>query len=435
MSIIIRIPKRAKPILKDTSRDIVVLAHRRWYKTSVGIWKCLLGNYALKGALKDPKTNYFIVFPTYKQGKMVAWDLLKDYSSRFNPKINESELTVAFFNGSKVSIKGADKPDSLRGPGLDGLVLDEWAFHEKPDEEITILRPALADRQGWMLKVTSVNGENHAWQDYQTAESRYMFKASESGVISQEELKSMRDVMDEDEYLQEMECVPLHLSGAIYKEFDETRHVIREKDYPDIPKHWNFIVGLDWGITHNTAIVFCAVDYDGNFIVWDEIVDNQKPVDYYVPIIKEKMRNKRFDFYISPDTLRKDRFKGGVQYSIFQEFYEQGLAPIAANNQVIAGINKVKQLLRADKIKIFERCSELITGIKRYRWKENTLKEEPAKVRDDEVDALRYAIATYFTEAQAPEDGPPEEAEEDYPFHNLDPVTGYPIRNYEEVYV
>ena len=189
-----------------------------------------------------------------------------------------------------------------------------------------------------------------------------------------------------------------------YKEFDESRHVIREADYPVLDSYWTYLVGLDWGISHNCAIMFCAVDYDGHFIVWDEIVDHEKPVDYYAPLIKAKMVGKNYDFFISPDTLRRDKFRNGVQYSVFQEFSEQGLLPICANNQVDAGINKNKQLLANGKISIFERCTELRAGIRRYKWKETTGgHEEPAKIRDDEVDAWRYAVATYFSNPDKPE--------------------------------
>ncbi|MEA3493760.1 MAG: terminase family protein [Candidatus Margulisiibacteriota bacterium] len=392
MEIDVKIPKRAECVMEDPSRDISVIAHRRWYKTRLGIDKCMLGNRAgHKGAVKDPGTNFFIVLPTYKQAKMVAWDILKGRSKPFGAKANESDLTVTFFNGSKISLKGSDKPDSLRGPGLDGRVLDEWAFHDKPEVSTKILRPALADCKGWSLKTTTLDGENHAWDDHKAAESSYMFKASETGVLSKEELDLMRKEMPEDEYLQEMECIPLHLAGSIYKEFDEKVHVVKPFE---IDPRCNFIVGLDWGISHKTAILFCAVDFYGNFIVYDELVDHDKPVDYYAPQIMKKMGGKQYLFPISPDTLKRDKFRDGVRYSVFQEFVEQGMDPTIANNSVHAGINKIKQLLILDKIKIFDHCTELIAGMKRYKWKADV--DEPAKVVDDEVDGLRYAVATYF---------------------------------------
>lgn len=394
----IKMPLRTKAVLEDPSRDIVVIAHRRWIKTIMGVHKCMFGNqHGHKGAIKDPGTNFFIVLPTYKQAKMVGWNILKERSLPFNAKCNETELTVVYPNRSQISLKGSDNPDSLRGGALDGLDLDEWAFHEKPEISTKILRPALADRKGWRLKTSTLNGENHCWDDYITAESRYMFKASESGVLPADELAAMRREMSEDEYLQEMECIPMHLAGAIYKEFDESRDVIDEFQPSN---DWTHIVSLDWGISHKTAIMFSCVDFDGNYITYDEYVDNEKPADHYAAIIKKKMAGKRYSFFISPDTLRRDKFRNGVQYSVFQEFCEQGLTPVVANNQVLAGINKTKQLLASGKKKITKNCSELIAGYKRYRWKDG--QDEPAKIMDDEIDADRYGVATHFSSPSKP---------------------------------
>jgi len=384
--------------LENSSRDINLIAHRRWLKTRLGLLKCIYGNKEHKGAIKDPGTLYFDVFPTYKQAKMVAWDILKEYSKPFDVKSHETELTVIYPNGSKICLKGSDKPDSLRGPGLDGLVLDEWPFHDKPEISTRILRPALADKKGWRLKVGTLNGENHGWDDYQACDpaSRYLIKASESGVLSAEELTDMKKEMTEEEYLQEMECIPIHFGGQVFKEFDEQVHVV---DRVTLDKDWNYIVALDWGLSHNTAVMYCAIDFQGNFIVYDELIDNDKPVDYYAPIIRDKMTAK-YDFFVPPDTMKKDKFRQGIRYSVFEEFCEQGLSPIIANNQVHAGINKLKQLFASNKIKISRNCTELIAGLKRYKWKEGV--DEPIKIRDDEVDSLRYAVATYYSEAKKP---------------------------------
>lgn len=388
------IPTRAKQIMSDCSRDISLVAHRRWLKTRVGILKTIFGNKQLKGALKDPGSNFFVVLPTYKQAKMVAWDILKDYARPFSVKANESELVVIFPNNSKISLKGSDKPDSLRGGALDGCVFDEWAFHENPEVATRILGPALADRKGWKLKTTTLNGENHAWEDHLAAESKYLFRASETGVIAPDELERLKKELPEEEYLQEMECIPLRYAGQIYKEFEEARNEVKVPF--DIPGSWTHIIGLDWGLSHNTAIVFGAIDYDGNLYIYDEVIDNDKPVQYYAQIIRDKIAGISYQCFISPDTLAQDHFRHGVRYSVYQEFQDNGINVRVANNSVIAGINKCKQLFIAGKLRIFSRCIELKQGLKRYKWKQGEGKEAPAKVKDDEVDALRYLVATYF---------------------------------------
>jgi hypothetical protein len=53
-------------------------------------------------------------------------------------------------NGSMIRLYGADNPDALRGPYLDGVVLDEFA-DMKPEVWYEVVRPMLADRQGFAL--------------------------------------------------------------------------------------------------------------------------------------------------------------------------------------------------------------------------------------------------------------------------------------------
>ena len=53
----------------------------------------------------------------------------------------------------------ADDPDALRGVGLDGVVLDEAAFM-KEEAWVNGIRPALSDRQGWAMFLTTPCGMN-----------------------------------------------------------------------------------------------------------------------------------------------------------------------------------------------------------------------------------------------------------------------------------
>jgi hypothetical protein len=99
-----------KPLFEDEARHQVIVAHRRFGKTSYGVYRCLLA------ALSKKDSRYFIILPTYTQGKMVAWKMLRRYSEPlkdFITKVNESTLTVEFVNGASIEIKGSDNPDSL----------------------------------------------------------------------------------------------------------------------------------------------------------------------------------------------------------------------------------------------------------------------------------------------------------------------------------
>jgi phage terminase large subunit len=123
----------------DSHRFSVAVCHRRFGKTVAAI------NQIIKAAVLCGRDNprYAVVCPTYTQAKRVAWDYVTQYTRPLDPKVNISELRVDFM-GRRISLYGADNPDSLRGIYLDGVVLDEVG-DMNPKIWNEILRPALAD--------------------------------------------------------------------------------------------------------------------------------------------------------------------------------------------------------------------------------------------------------------------------------------------------
>ena len=66
--------------------------------------------------------------PYYNQAKTVAWDVIKEFARPVLASApNEAELRVDLLGGSRISLYGGDNGDRRRGPGLDGVVLDEYA--------------------------------------------------------------------------------------------------------------------------------------------------------------------------------------------------------------------------------------------------------------------------------------------------------------------
>ena len=108
-------------------------------------------NHLIKAAVQNDKESprYAYIAPTYTQAKRVAWDYLLKYTQPLGATANHSELRVDFW-GRRISLYGSDNFDSLRGQYFDGVVLDEIGDQD-PRIWNEIIRPALADRQGWAL--------------------------------------------------------------------------------------------------------------------------------------------------------------------------------------------------------------------------------------------------------------------------------------------
>lgn len=150
-------PKQAE-VFNNDCRFRVVVAGRRFGKTKLSMLTMLA--WATK---KNQKIWY--VAPTYKMAKQIMWNDLKSWVPReWVSKTRENELSMEFRNGSRIDLKGADKPDSLRGVSLDYLVLDEFQDID-PVTWKTVLRPTLADRKGHALFIGCVRGDTRVLSD------------------------------------------------------------------------------------------------------------------------------------------------------------------------------------------------------------------------------------------------------------------------------
>jgi phage terminase large subunit len=230
----------------DSHRFAVAVCHRRFGKTVAAI------NQIIKAAVLCERDNprYAVVCPTYTQAKRVAWDYVTQYTRPLDPKVNISELRVDFM-GRRISLYGADNPDSLRGIYLDGVVLDEVG-DMNPKIWTEILRPALADSMGWALFIGTPKGQNHFKELRDRAETEadwalLEFKASETNILPETELAAARKEMGDDKYFQEFECsfsaaVEGSYYGTILNELAEER--FKEIPRDDLCK--TFAAGI-WG--------------------------------------------------------------------------------------------------------------------------------------------------------------------------------------------
>lgn len=215
----VKIPYTPRPHWKkihkelETHRFSVLVCHRRFGKT-VGVV-----NHEVKAAclnnIRAPRYAY--VAPFRNQAKQIAWSYLKYYTSVIpGVKVNESELFVELpskhpnSEGARIYVIGADNPDNLRGAYWDGVVLDEFA-QIKPELYGEVIRPALADRNGWAIFVGTPKGQNQFYETYKKAltDDRWFVcfhRADESGVLPDAEMEDMRKDMSDAEWRQEMLC-------------------------------------------------------------------------------------------------------------------------------------------------------------------------------------------------------------------------------------
>jgi len=327
--------------LLDGKRFAVVVAHRRFGKTVAAL------NHLIREAVLNEKETprYAYIAPTYGQAKRVAWDYLVKYTTPLGGTNNISELRVDFW-GRRIQLYGSDNPDSLRGQFFDGVIIDEVG-DQNPKIWTDIVRPALTDRKGWCLFIGTPKGHNHFKELRDRAEKEegwglLEFKASETGVVDDTELKAAKNEMGEDKYRQEFECsfdaaVEGSYYGQMLNELEEKKHM------QEIPREElsRTFTAWDLGMGDSTSIwVAQLVGTEVRLIDYYE--NHGVGLDHYVKWIKDNDYLKAE--HILPHDVRVREL--GTGKSRMEMLEESGLeVKIAPRMGLDDGIQAVRRLL------------------------------------------------------------------------------------------
>ena len=133
-----------KQVWADDTRFKIVAAGRRTGKSRLAAWMLIVN------ALQADKGQVFYVAPTQGQARDIMWQTLLDLAHPVVVSAHINNLQIKLVNGATISLKGADRPETMRGVSLKFLVMDEYA-DMKPEVFEQILRPALADQKGGEL--------------------------------------------------------------------------------------------------------------------------------------------------------------------------------------------------------------------------------------------------------------------------------------------
>jgi len=162
-SLNVKLHDKQREVFDDNHRFKIVAAGRRFGKSRLAAWLLLIE------ALQSTSKDVFYVAPTYQQARDILWGLLKELGHEVIKSAHENTSVLTLVNNRKIYLKGADRPDTLRGVGLCFCVIDEYA-DIKPNVWEQILRPALADVQGKALFIGTPKGRNHFYDLYKYAE-------------------------------------------------------------------------------------------------------------------------------------------------------------------------------------------------------------------------------------------------------------------------
>lgn len=397
------------PYHERDARWSVIVAHRRCGKTVACI------NDLIRRAVTNEREDgrYAYIAPLFNQAKDVAWLYLKKYAAPLlaSPP-NETELRVDLVNGSRIRLYGADNPDRLRGLYLDGVVLDEFA-DMAPSIWGEVIRPLLADRQGWATFIGTPKGRNQFYEIFDRANANQgewlslKLRASETGILPQSELDAARLDMTPEQYEQEFECsFEAAIIGAYYgKDIAELERAGRITNVAYDPL---LLVHTAWdlGVGDSTAIWFWQMS--GTEIrVIDHYENSGFGLPHYSQVIDSKGYKRGTD-YVPHDARVKELGTGRTR---IETMHSLGLKPaVVPNQKLMDGINAVRLTLPRvwfDQTK----CAEGIEALRQYRadYDEKTRAFKDTPKHDwtsHSADAFRY-LCVAWRELAKPEEPKP----------------------------
>ena len=213
----------------DNKRFQVVAAGRRTGKSRYAAWKLIVK------ALEAKRGQVFYVAPTQGQARDIMWQTLLEVGHPVISSSHVNNLQIKLVNGITIALKGADRPETMRGVSLYYLVMDEYA-DMKPEVWEQILRPALADLKGDALFIGTPMGRNHFYDLHQYASlskdkdwQGYHFTSYDNPLLDEEEINAAKNSMSAFSFRQEFMASFEAQGSELFKE----EHVVFSEEEPD----------------------------------------------------------------------------------------------------------------------------------------------------------------------------------------------------------
>lgn len=388
-----RLKDKQRKIFKSKKRFKVVAAGRRGGKSYLSVYTLITSSLSVSGV-------YYYVAPTFQQARDIIWKILKDKSpNQVTKKINESRLEIEFINGSTIQLKSAEKPDTLRGVSLSGVVLDEFAMMRNAEEIWQeVIRPALSDKEGWAIFISSPKGRNYFYELYNQAKTlydweSYQFTTLEGGYVPESEIQSARNDLDERTFRQEYLATFESYEGLVVHNFD------RELNSSDviIEEYDTLIIGIDFNVNKMPCAIYVK---RGKQLHLVDFLFGSFNTDELMKALTIKYKNKMIFHTDASGIANKSSAGGKTDISIIQSCGYQ-VMNLNKNPNIIDRVNAFNSMVvnNANERNFFISKSvkdkRVIETLEKHYFSENGLPNKSHAYHDDIFDALSYPAYHY----------------------------------------
>lgn len=361
----------------------------------------------LKAAQKKKSLCWYVA-PSYSMARDIMWDKLNDLiPKQLIKRKHETKLIIWLKNGSQIQLKGADKPDSLRGRGVDFVVLDEFQDF-KAEAWDKVIFPTLADKQGRALIIGTPKAYNQLYDVYARGQDAteedwgsWQFPTETSPFIPRKEIEIARRNLDEKTFKQEFQASFETMSGRVYYPFERATHVGSFAFNPKLP----ILIGQDFNVDPMCSAICQYHRETRQLWVIDEIYMSHSNTDEVADEIERRfwrhMKKNRIAIYPDPaGTQRSTSSKGMSDFKIFKDkgfrhIYHRGRHPAIADR-----VNSVNSMLKSSdgtiRLYVDEKCKNVIKSLEQTIYLPNSKEINKKQGAEHMSDALGYLVEYLF---------------------------------------
>lgn len=384
-------------VFRHPARFRVLVAGRRFGKTH------LARTEIIRAAKGKGKKLIWYVAPTFSMAREIMWDeLIEAIPADWIKKKHETRLEIRLINGVVIQLKGADRPDTLRGRGVHFIILDEFQDF-RPEVWEKVLYPTLTTTRGSMLCIGTPKSYNTFHKLYvmgQQEKNRrsgqwwsWQFPTIMSPFFPPSEIAFARANLDPKTFRQEFEASFESMSGRVYYAFDRHKHVGKYPFNPRLP----IIIGQDFNIDPMSSVIM-QIQPNGDIWIIDEIcLPSSNAEETCDEIDRRYFRHKNgITIYPDPAGSNRSSSRGESDLDVFRErgfkkiLYKKK-HPLVADR--VAVVNSMfKSADGTSRMFVDEKCSKLIESLEQTIYKTGTPQVDKSQGQEHMADALGYPI-------------------------------------------
>lgn len=397
----IKLHRGQADVFRHPARFRTLVAGRRFGKTTLARAEIIR---AARG--RGPKIIWYVA-PTFTMARDLMWDeLLANLPPSWIKKTHETRLEIRLINGVLIQLKGADRPDTLRGRALHFLILDEYQDF-RPGVWQEVLFPTLTTTRGRALIIGTPKSFNHFHEMYRLGQIKknqkkleymsWQIPTIQSPFFPPSEIETARNSMDPKSFRQEFEASFESMSGRVYYQFDRREHVGSYPFNPRLP----IIVGQDFNVDPMSSAIMQVQD-NGEVWVIDEIFfPNSNVMEVADELDRRYFKHKRsIAIYPDPAGSNRSSSRGESDLDVFREKGYNKLIFPKKHPLVSDRVAAVNAMLRtADgtiRLRVDKSCTHVIESMEQTIYKPGTPMVDKTMGVDHMGDALGYPIHYHY---------------------------------------